>query len=151
MLLTLTNSTDQVVFSVDQAGDLYTTAYEIFCGAAYNTNNGACDAEGEAPASRSREAQTALRVVRFGRATLSGGSARVALDPDVAAGVSSAHPYHVFLTGTGSASGWLYVAARTRLSFTVREHGAARSNETFGYRIVAESAPGTAAPAARPL
>jgi hypothetical protein len=70
-----------------------------------------------------------------GRADLSGGRARVELDVDFAALVST-DDYHVFVTAEGESNG-LYVSARTEREFEVREQREGTSSLTFSYRVLA--------------
>jgi hypothetical protein len=72
----------------------------------------------------------------FGEASLVNGKADVRLDRDFA-GVADTRHYHVFLTPYGDSRG-LYVAARRRNGFQVREQGKGRSRVTFSYRVVAK-------------
>jgi hypothetical protein len=73
----------------------------------------------------------------FGSATLSGGTAHVALDPAFAETVTASADYHVFLTPRGDSRG-LYVTNVTPSGFEVRESGGGRSSLAFDYRIVAK-------------
>jgi hypothetical protein len=136
------------VFSVDQAGDVFFNGPTVAC-AAYTTVY-ACRALNLAPsgaAVRPAAPRVAtpggltVRVVRFGQARLIAGSARVALDPAVAGGLTDAHAYHVLLSDAGASASWLYVADKSAGSFLVREHGGGRSSGTFGYRIMADVRP----------
>jgi hypothetical protein len=72
----------------------------------------------------------------IGRAEISGGQARIELDPDFAAVVRT-DEYHVFLTPEGETNG-LYVSARTPSAFEVREQGTGTGTLTFSYRVVAK-------------
>lgn len=72
-----------------------------------------------------------------GEASLSGGSAFVALDPKFANVIDSESPYIVQLTPEGDSKG-LYVANRGPTGFTVAESQGGRSNVGFAYRIVAK-------------
>lgn len=74
----------------------------------------------------------------FGRTRLSGGSARVAIDPDFAALVR-ADDYDVFLTPYGECRG-LAVLDRAPDGFTIRELQAGTASIEVGYRIVARRA-----------
>jgi hypothetical protein len=74
----------------------------------------------------------------FGRAQLTEGSAEVELDGDFAALVNT-DDYHVFLTPEGDSAG-LYVSARSRQAFEVREQGDGTGAVEFSYRIVARRA-----------
>ena len=71
----------------------------------------------------------------FGRSRLVRGRARVKLDPVFAALVKLGD-YHVFLSPEGDTAG-LYVAARHRTGFEVRERHGNKSTATFSYRVVA--------------
>jgi hypothetical protein len=68
----------------------------------------------------------------FGRAELTEGSAEVELDGDFAALVNT-DDYHVFLTPEGDSAG-LYVSARSRQAFEVREQGNGTGTVEFSYR-----------------
>ena len=72
----------------------------------------------------------------FGSGTLVDGVATVAIEPIFAETVNL-EEYHVFLTPLGDCHG-LYVAAKTSISFEVRELGSGTSNVSFDYRIVAQ-------------
>jgi hypothetical protein len=72
----------------------------------------------------------------FGEAKLIKGRAKVAIDPDFEA-VADTRQYHVFLAPYGDSQG-LYVSARHRHNFEVREQGGGSSNLTFSYRLVAK-------------
>lgn len=71
----------------------------------------------------------------FGRAEVTEGQARVALDDEFAALVRT-DDYHVFLTPEGPSNG-LYVSGRADREFEVREQGDGRSSLPFSYRVVA--------------
>jgi len=71
----------------------------------------------------------------FGVATLTGGTATVALDPDFAA-VAVTSGYHVFLTPRGDCNG-LAVTAQTAAGFTVRELRGGTSTLSFSWRLAA--------------
>ncbi len=71
----------------------------------------------------------------FGSGALVNGVATVSIDPIFAETVDL-DEYHVFLTPLGDCKG-LYVAAKTSISFEVRELGGGASNVSFDYRIVA--------------
>jgi hypothetical protein len=158
-LLHLVNSQGITVFSIDQAGDLYFYGPELACARYYNSTNSACEGESKPPADASPHAPTQLqlragevvRLVRYGQASLSAGSARVALDPALSHALVSTRSYHVFLTGQSSSADWLYVAEKTQAGFVVRSHGTDRSNGSFGYRIVADVLPAPASTVKRPL
>ena len=72
----------------------------------------------------------------FGRAQLSGGRARVALDADFASLVVLGN-YMVYLTPEGDTRG-LYLAQRDATGFEVREAQGGTSNVAFTYRVVAK-------------
>ncbi|MBV9158284.1 MAG: hypothetical protein JO097_18625, partial [Acidobacteriaceae bacterium] len=72
----------------------------------------------------------------FGSGQLSGGLARISLEPTFAQTVNSAVEYNVFITPYGDCEG-LYVTDRTPEGFVVRELHGGHSNVAFGYRIVA--------------
>jgi hypothetical protein len=72
----------------------------------------------------------------FGEAQLVKGAAKVKLDRDFA-GVADTRHYHVFLTPYGDSRG-LYVSARSRNGFVVREQGGGKSRLRFSYRVVAK-------------
>jgi hypothetical protein len=72
----------------------------------------------------------------FGSGQLSGGAARVALEPIFAQTVNTGVEYHVFLTPKGDSKG-LYVSNETAAGFEVHESGGGRSAIAFDYRIVA--------------
>ena len=141
------------VFSVDSAGDVSFEGASVICPA--YTVVGACRATAAAPvgaAAGERAARIAaagrlmVRVVRFGQARLIGGSARVALDPALASGLTGNRAYHVLLSDAGATASWLYVADKSPAGFVVREHGGGRSSGTFGYRIMADIRPPASAP-----
>lgn len=69
----------------------------------------------------------------FGRASLQGGSATVALEARFAALVHD-DEYHVFITPEGDCKG-LYVASRSLESFVVRESQNGTSDVAFSYRL----------------
>lgn len=71
----------------------------------------------------------------YGFATLSGGTATVAIDQLFTETVALTEPYHVFLQPYGDAQ--LYVSERTPASFTVKAGGGG-SDVEFSYRIVAK-------------
>jgi hypothetical protein len=73
-----------------------------------------------------------------GTAQLVRGAAAVRLDPTFAALIDKGTPYRVFLTPDGDTRG-LYISARTRAGFVVRETQGGRSTLTFDYRIIAAS------------
>ena len=70
----------------------------------------------------------------FGEGRLVRGKAEIKLAADFAAVVKGA--YHVFITPHGDSNG-LYVSARRRRSFAVREQGRGARTLTFSYRVVA--------------
>ena len=72
-----------------------------------------------------------------GEAQLVAGEARVPLDPAFVATMDGRQPYLVFVTADGPNRG-LYVSAKTRTGFEVRENPGGRSTLTFDYRIVAK-------------
>jgi hypothetical protein len=72
----------------------------------------------------------------FAEATLEGGRAEIALDPDFAQ-LTSTDRYHVFLTPYGPSNG-LYVERRTARSFVVREQQDGKSTVSFSYRVIAK-------------
>ncbi len=74
-----------------------------------------------------------------GRAQLTQGAARIAVDPDFAAVSGLGDDYHVFLTPEGPSNG-LYVTDRSSRGFEVREQGAGTSEISFSYRIVTKRA-----------
>ncbi len=136
------------VFSVDKAGNVSFEGMTVDCPA--YTTVGACRATAAAPVGAAvseratRVATTGsllVHVVRFGQARLIGGSARVALDPALASGLTGSRAYHVLLSDAGATASWLYVADKSAAAFVVREHGAGRSSGTFGYRIMADVRP----------
>ena len=71
----------------------------------------------------------------FGSGKLSGGVAKVQLEPRFGQAVTAAN-YHVFLTPGGDCQG-LYITNRTATSFEVHELKGGKSNVEFDYRIVA--------------
>ena len=71
----------------------------------------------------------------FGEAQLVNGKAEVRIDPEFC-GLADTRHYHVFLTAYGDSQG-LYVAARRRAGFLVREQGGGKSSLVFSYRLVA--------------
>jgi hypothetical protein len=72
----------------------------------------------------------------FGEAKLVKGRAKVRIDPEFAV-VADTRRSHVFLTAYGDSQG-LFVSARHRDGFEVREQGGGSSSLTFSYRIVAK-------------
>ncbi len=72
----------------------------------------------------------------FGSAQLTGGVARVQLEPTFAQTVNVGAGYHVFVTPKGDCKG-LYVANEGPGGFEVRELGSGQSSIAFDYRIVA--------------
>jgi hypothetical protein len=72
----------------------------------------------------------------FGAARLSGGEARVELDPVFAQTVALSEGYHVFLTPLGDCA--LYVSEKNERGFVVKVVGGAASDVAFDYRIVAK-------------
>src|SRR5207245_627461 len=72
----------------------------------------------------------------FGEVKLVKGKADVRLDRDFIAVADTRH-YHVFLTPYGDSAG-LYVTARRRTGFQVREQGGGKSTLAFSYRVVAK-------------
>jgi len=72
-----------------------------------------------------------------GSGQLSGGSARIELDPAFAQTVNAGVEYHVFLTPNGDSKG-LYVSQKTATSFEVHEQGGGTSSIAFDYRIMAK-------------
>ena len=157
-LLVLIGSSGSTAFSVDQAGDVYFASFSpVACLAGYLKSWGTCAAESAPAANGAPLARTAAsgrwttRVVRTGRALLIDGSARVALDPELARALAHGRPYQVFLTDAGSSPSWLYVAAKSPAGFAVREHGGGRSTGAFGYRIVADVVPAPLSASEGPL
>jgi hypothetical protein len=73
----------------------------------------------------------------FGSGQLSGGTARVALDPAFVQTISANGEYHVFLTPKGDCEG-LYVSGETASGFEVHELRGGRSSVEFDFRIVAK-------------
>jgi hypothetical protein len=71
----------------------------------------------------------------YGFGKLTGGRARILLDPTFAETIETDAPYHVFVEPYGDAS--LYVADRTRLGFVVRLRDG-ESGVEFSYRVVAK-------------
>jgi hypothetical protein len=71
----------------------------------------------------------------FGRGTLEGGKAEIALDPGFV-GVVKGDDYDVFLTPYGDSKG-LYVSSKVPGKFTVAEQQGGTSKLAFGYRVVA--------------
>jgi hypothetical protein len=71
----------------------------------------------------------------FGTAQLTGGTARVTIEPLFAATVRT-DQYHIFLTPHGDSKG-LYVSAVDAAGFTVREQQGGSSTLAFNYRVVA--------------
>jgi len=72
----------------------------------------------------------------YGTGQLSGGTAKVALDPGFAQTVNTSTEYHVFLTPKGDCKG-LYVTNETATGFVVKELGGGTSGVEFDYRIIA--------------
>ncbi len=72
----------------------------------------------------------------FGSGRLSSGAAAIRLEPTFAQTVNTDLDYHVFLTPNGDSRG-LYISAKTKTSFEVREQGGGSSSISFDYRIVA--------------
>lgn len=73
----------------------------------------------------------------YGSGQLSGGSARVTLEPTFAQTVNTNLDYHVFLTPRGDCKG-LYVTNLTPTGFEVRELQQGSSAVAFDYRIIAK-------------
>lgn len=73
----------------------------------------------------------------FGSGQLSGGGAKISLDPTFASIVNTGETYHVFLSPNGDCKG-LYVASKTAGGFEVRELDSGASSISFDYRIVAK-------------
>jgi hypothetical protein len=72
----------------------------------------------------------------YGSGRLSNGEAVIHLEPTFAQSVNTDLDYHVFLTPNGDSHG-LYISAKTKTSFEVREQGGGSSNINFDYRIIA--------------
>jgi len=114
-------------FYVDQSGNVY----------ADGTFNSFVELEGESTArSLSAIQSPGAWLEDFGAATLVDGRAVVNIEPLFAQTVNLGVDYHVFLTPLGDCQG-LYVAAKTPISFEVRELGGGKANVAFDYRIVA--------------
>jgi hypothetical protein len=73
----------------------------------------------------------------YGSGQLSGGSARIDLEPTFAQTVNTDLDYHVFLTPRGECEG-LYVTNLTSSGFEVRELHHGLSGIAFDYRITAK-------------
>jgi hypothetical protein len=73
----------------------------------------------------------------FGTASLINGRATVTIEPIFAETANVEMDYHVFFAPLGDCKG-LYVAAKTPVSFEVRELGGGTANVGFDYRIVAK-------------
>jgi hypothetical protein len=73
----------------------------------------------------------------YGSGQLSGGSARIDLEPTFAQTVNTDLDYHVFLTPRGDCEG-LYVTNLTPSGFEVRELHHGSSGVAFDYRIIAK-------------
>jgi hypothetical protein len=73
----------------------------------------------------------------YGSGQLSGGSARIDLEPTFAQTVNTDLDYHVFLTPRGECEG-LYVTNLTPSGFEVRELHHGSSSIAFDYRIIAK-------------
>ncbi len=120
------------VMSVDPSGNMNlagtVTATNVTQTAASNTSKGRRVTYDTAAASPTLE--------DAGESQLANGSAAVRLDPAFADSIDPGTPYLIFLTPLGDTPG-LYVASRSSQGFVVREHGGARSNLAFDYRIVA--------------
>jgi hypothetical protein len=71
-----------------------------------------------------------------GRAQMSGGQTRVALDAEFTALIDT-DDYHVFLTPEGDSQG-LYISNRSPSGFEVHEQGGGTSDLPFSYRVVAK-------------
>jgi hypothetical protein len=72
----------------------------------------------------------------FGSGRLSNGQALIHLDGTFAQSVNTDMDYHVFLTPNGDSHG-LYISAKSKNSFEVREQDGGKSNISFDYRIIA--------------
>jgi hypothetical protein len=92
------------------------------------------------PQYSARNQSVSAQVERVGDAQLVGGRAYVAIDSDLARRMDSSQKYHVFVTPEGDCNG-LYVTAKTRTGFTVRELHGGTSTLAFDYRIVASALP----------
>jgi hypothetical protein len=71
----------------------------------------------------------------FGTATLQGGRAEIALDPELDAVVESTE-YLVFLTAIGD-TGFLYISRKEPHRFEVRSERGPTASGAFDYRVVA--------------
>jgi hypothetical protein len=92
------------------------------------------------PQYSSHNQPASAQVERVGDAQLVGGRAYVPIDSDLARGMDATQKYHVFITPEGDCNG-LYVTAKTRSGFTVRELHGGSSTLAFDYRIVASALP----------
>ncbi len=123
---TIWNGLDELVFRVDEAGNVYYYGSKTLLVA---------DKVGEIREMYDLES-TEVWFEDFGSARLEGGEATVILDPLYAQMVNLNVDYHVFLTPLGDCS--LYLSEKTSAGFTVRAIGGASCNVDFDYRIVAK-------------
>ncbi len=79
---------------------------------------------------------TSQTIEDFGTAQMTGGLAKVQLDPSFAATIDLTRGYYVFLTPLANTRG-LYVSEKVASSFTVREVENGHSRLGFDYRVVA--------------
>jgi hypothetical protein len=93
------------------------------------------DSPGSAVVSYSSQS-TQPTIEDFGEAQLTGGFARVRLDPAFANAIAQRTDYLVFITPEGDNRG-LYVTGKSLAGFDVRESQDGRSTLAFSYRIVA--------------
>jgi hypothetical protein len=124
--LLLTDRNDNDLFYVDGAGDVY------YAG----TLNRFAATPGGATARVFTPTSAAPTIEDTGTAQLVAGAASVRLDPVFAASIDTTTAYRVFLTPDGDTRG-LYVAAKTRAGFVVRESEGGRTTTAFDYRVVA--------------
>jgi hypothetical protein len=123
------------VFYFTSAGDLHLKGH-IFTGGSCSTG---ClpikNAIGKALTAYTPR-QPLPTIEDVGESQLVAGVARVPIDPQFAATIDNRQPYLVFVTPDGPSRG-LYVSAKTRQGFEVRENLGGRSTLVFDYRIVA--------------
>jgi hypothetical protein len=131
------------IMSLDGAGNMILLGNLVVDGnIAYTTLGPTCfEPPGTCvtPQDRARN-QSASQIERVGDGQLVGGRAYVAIDSDLVRGMDASQKYHVFVTPEGDCNG-LYVSAKTRSGFTVRELHGGTSTLSFDYRIVASALP----------
>jgi hypothetical protein len=154
--IVLRNAKNQIVFSVDEHGDVF-FAGKLVCPVAYNEvinyKTGAIyyecvAAQGMGPLGRPR----AVAPAEFaGEALLTRGAASVVLPDDFRNRADTAHPYDVYLTPLADSTGALRVERETPRGFAVRASGPESGPVAFAYRVVAAKVAANVAPPAGAL